>query len=158
MKKVIYLLIVIISISSFSNAQEIEMKSTFWGLRFTQNGEKLSLKELANAVQSNDKAYDLIIKGRKNYTITTITSIVGGALIGIPVGQSISDQNPNWTLAYIGGGISLIGIPFAFNTYNKFNEGVDTYNLGLKSSSNYRFNPKFNIYTKGTGIGLTMQF
>ena len=155
MKKSILILIAFLFLSS-SYGQEIEMKLNLLGYKFTQNDERLSWKELVKATESNYEANLLIKKARTNRTVYTITQFIGGFLIGIPIGQSISDQDPNWTLAYIGGGISLASIPFAFSTFNNANQGVDKYNLGLKSASH--FNPEFKLFATGNGLGISMNF
>lgn len=97
-----------------TQAQEIEMKINFWGYKFIQNGERLSMKELLAATDGNEKAYTLIKKSRTQNLISTIFSFTSGALIGIPIGQSLGSGNPNWTLAYIGGAIAVISIPITF--------------------------------------------
>lgn len=119
--------------------------------------EKLSWSELVSATESNLEANLLIKKAKSQETVSNILSYVGGTLIGISVGQAIGNDNPNWTFAYVGGGISVIGIPFAFSAFNKVNEGVDKYNLSLKSLS-FEFKPEFKIIANGNGIGLSMNF
>lgn len=128
------------------------------GYRFEQNGQKLTWKELVNATESNIDANELIKKARTHNTISNVLASTGGVLIGIPIGQSISDRDPNWTLAYIGAGIAVIGIPFTFSAFNKTNEGVDKYNLSLKSTSSFKFEPEFRIISNSNGVGLSMNF
>jgi len=141
-----------------SSGQEIEMKTTIFGYRFTQNGERLSWKELLPATESNPAAYLLVKKAKSQNTSSTIISFVGGLLTGIPIAQSINDRDPDWFLAYIGGGMGIIGITLSIKAFNNVNKGVDDYNLSLKSTSRYKFKPEFTIQAKGNGIGLIMQF
>lgn len=139
-------------------AQEIEMKLNFFGYNFVQNGEKLNWKELVKATESNIEANLLVKKAKSHNTISTISAIVGGGLIGIPLGQSKTDRNPNWTFAYIGGGIVAIGIPFSFSAFNNVNKGVEKYNLAFKSASSFEFKPEFKIVANANGFGLPMNF
>ncbi len=157
MKKFIILFIGILFLNS-SFGQEIEMKFNLLGYKFVQNEEKLNWKELVKATESNTEANLLIKTAKSHNTISTITALIGGGLIGIPIGQSITDRDPNWTLAYIGGGIAVIGIPFSFSAINKSNIGVDKYNLSLKSTSMFEVIPEFKIIANGNGIGLSMYF
>ncbi|WP_435138260.1 hypothetical protein [Formosa sp. A9] len=157
MKKIIIVIIGFFFLN-FSFGQEIEMKLIFFGYKFIQNGQKLNWKALDNATESNLEANLLIKKAKTHKTISNILSFAGGALIGIPIGQSISDQDPNWTLAYIGGGIIGIGIPFSLSAFNKANEGVDKYNLSLKSATAFEFKPEFKVMANGNGIRLSMVF
>ena len=117
----------------------------------------MTWKELTKATESNPEA-NLLIKAKSHNTISNILEIVGGGLIGIPLGLSMTDRDTNWTLAYIGGGIAAIGIPFTFSAFNKVNEGVDKYNLSLKPVSTFEFKPQFKIIANGKGVGLSMTF
>ena len=143
---------------NISFAQEIEMKLNPFGYKFVQNGQKLNWKELVGATDSNIDANQLIKKAKNQRTISTILGLVGGGLIGISLTQSRSDEDPNWTLAYIGGGIAVVGIPFSFGAFNNVNKGIDAYNLSLKSNSAFRFKPEFKVIANGNGIGLSMNF
>src|SRR5690606_40428347 len=118
MKKTIALFIGILFLNT-SFGQEIEMKVNLLGYKFVQNGERLNWKELIDATESNHEANLLIKKAKSHNTISTISLMVGGALIGIPLGQSSANVDPNWTLAYIGVGMATIGIPFSFSAFNK---------------------------------------
>ena len=141
-----------------SIGQQIDMELNLLGYSFTQNGEQLNWKQLVAATESNFEANELIKIARSHNTVSTITSAVGGVLIGIPIGQSLSDQDPNWTLAYIGGGITLISFPFTFSAFNKVNKGVDDYNLSLQSTSSFRNKAEFDFIVNSNGVGLSMRF
>ena len=95
MRKIFLTVIFTTLLFNLSNAQEIEMKINLMGYKFIQQGEKLSWKELLNATTSNKEAYQLIKKAKSQNTFSTITSIIGGVLIGIPIGQSGTDKDPN---------------------------------------------------------------
>lgn len=157
MKRIVFLIIGIFFFNS-SFGQEIEMKVNLLGYQFVQNGEKLNWKELVNATESNSEANLLIKKGKSHNTIANILAFAGGGLTGIPIGQSLGGSEPNWTLAFIGGGIYVIAIPFTLSALNKTNKGVDKYNLSLKSSYLSEFKPEFRFIANGNGIGLSMNF
>ena len=158
MKNVLFL-ICFTSVIQIISSQEIEMTLGFLGYQFEQNGEKINLKEVIKATESNPEANLIIKQGKKIKTVVDILSVVGGGLIGIPLGQSITGGDPNWTLAYIGGGITLVAIPFSLGSFNKINKGIDKYNLSLKTASlKSHFKPEFHLITTSNGLGITMQF
>ena len=72
--------------------------------------------------------------------------------------EAISNKDPNWCLAYIGAGIVAVSIPFTIGAIKNARKGVDSYNLSLKSTHNYQFNPEFKVATSGSNIGLIMVF
>lgn len=156
MKKLIILFFGILC-TNVTIGQEIEMKLNLFGYKFIQNEERLSWKELVEVTESNIEANLLIKKAKSQNTISNVLAFVGGGLIGIPLGQSLNDRDPNWSLAYIGGGIALIGVPLTFSAFNKVNKGIDDYNLSVNSNA-FRFKPEFRIIASDNGIGLSMNF
>ena len=142
---------------NISFGQEIKMGMNILGYKFEQNGKRLSWKNLVNVTESNIQSNLLIKKAKSQNTISNILAFAGGGLIGIPIGQSIYDREPNWTLAYIGGGIAVIGLPIAIKASKNAKKGIDLYNSSLNSTSGY-FEPEFKIIANGNGIGLSMNF
>ena len=158
MRKIILTFSLVMGALTFCTAQEIEMKMTIMGHKFTQNGQKLSWNELLDVTKSNDKAYKFIKKGKSQNIISAVLGFVGGGFIGVPLGQSMSGQNPNWSLAYIGGGIALIGLPISISSSKNTKKGIDNYNLSMKSASVFQFKPEFEVIANGNGFGLSMNF
>lgn len=158
MKKQILFLLFIIFCCYFSNAQEINMTTPVLTYKFEQNGKRLSWKELLNVTEAHTQSYNLIHKARINNTVAAGLSVAGGFFIGLPIGQAISNNDPNWSLAYIAAGIVAVSIPFTIGAMKNARKGVDSYNLSLKSTHNYKFNPEFKVATNGTNIGLVMIF
>ena len=158
MKKQFLFLSFIIFGCYFSSAQEINMKTPVLTYKFEQNGKRLSWKELLNVTETHTPSYNLIHKAKTNNTVAAILSVAGGVFIGLPIGQAISNKDPNWSLAYIGAGIVAVSIPFTVGAMKNASKGVEFYNLSLKSSQNYQFNPEFKVETSGSNIGLTMIF
>lgn len=141
-----------------SSAQVIEMKLNLLGYKFIKNDKKISWNELVEATNKNKEANHLIKKAKTHNTISNISALVGGVLTGIPIGQSITEGDPNWTLAYIGGGIFAISIPFTLSALNKANKGVDEYNQSLKPTASTYLQPSFDLIVNGNGLGLSVQF
>ena len=49
---------------------------------------------------------------KRDYQVGSFFSMVGGALIGFPIGTMIGGGEPQWELAAVGAGFVIIGIPF----------------------------------------------
>lgn len=140
------------------NAQEIDMKLSILGYKFTKDDERLTWNDVLNETQTDVKAHQWIKKAKSQNTISSILAFAGGGLIGVPLGQSISSREPNWTFAYIGAGITAIGIPLAICSFHNAKKGVEAYNTSLKSTTQYQFRPEFKIMVNGNGLGLSMHF
>lgn len=157
MKQCLLLLCLLCSGMAMAQTHELELKSTILGYRVTQDGERRNWNDLLDITSSQKEAYDLIQKARTENTVTNALALTSGALIGWSVGASLHDQK-NWTPAYIGGGLFIAAIPFAINTFNHLNKGVNTYNRTLKVSSRYQFRPQFQLVANGNGMGISMDF
>lgn len=156
MKKTFITLIGLLFIN-ISFGQEIKIDMNILGYKIEQNGKRLSWKQLVNKTESNIDASLLIKKAKSQNTISSILAFTSGGLFGIPIGQLASDQKPNWTLAYISGGIAAIGIPIAIKASKNAKKGIDLYNSSLNSTSSF-FEPEFKIIANGNGIGLLLKF
>ena len=158
MKKTILTLIFALVATTFCNAQKIEMKKVFGGYKYTQNGNLMTVKDLANTMESNQQAFDIIKKAQSNNTIASIIGFAGGGLIGWPIGTAIGGGDANWTLAGIGAGLIAIGIPISSSVNKNAKQAVELYNSSLDATSNYYFKPEFKVVANGKGIGLSMNF
>ena len=158
MKKIILTLIFTLATITFCNAQKIDMEKVFGGYKFSQNGNQLAMKDLVKTMKSNQQAFKLIKKAQLNNTLASITGFIGGGLIGWTIGTAIVGGDTNWSLAGIGAGIVVIGIPISLNSDKKAKQAVELYNSSLNSSSFYEFKPEFKIIASGNGIGLSMNF
>ena len=143
---------------NISFGQEIKMGMDLFGYKFEQNNRRLSWKELISETELNIEANLLIKKAKSQNTISSILAITGGGLIGVPIGQSTTNRKPNWILAYIGGGIVIIGIPISIKATKNVKEGIDLYNSSLNSTPFYEFKPEFEIIANENGVGLSMNF
>lgn len=79
-----------------------------------------------------------------------ILYLAGTVLISIPL---FDNEDPNWTLAYIGAGCVLLSIPIKNSFYKKTEEAVNYYNAGYRKTG---FNLNFQVGQDG--IGLAMRF
>lgn len=156
--KILTLIIALISIN-FCNAQEIQMEKLLGGYKYTQNGKQMKMGDLVKTMESNPQAFELIKKAQSDNVLASAIGFVGGGLIGWPIGTSLGGGDPNWTLAGIGAGLVVIGIPISSSVNKNTKKAVDLYNSSLNSSSfYYEFKPEFKLITSGNGVGLIMSF
>lgn len=158
MKKITFTLTFVIATLTICNAQKIDIEKVFGGYKYTQNDELMSLGDLASAIESNTKAFELIKKGRTNRSFAAVLGFAGGGLIGWPLGTSVGGGDANWTLAGIGAGLIIIGIPISSSANKKINQAVEHYNASLNSTANHKLKPEFMIIANTNGIGLSMNF
>lgn len=158
MKKHIFILIIIISAITICNAQKIDIEKVFGGYKYTHNDELKSIGDLATIMESNTKAFELMKKGRTNRSFAAVLGFAGGGLIGWPLGTALGGGDTNWTMAGIGAGLIVVGIPISSSANKKINQAVELYNASLKSTSYNQFKPEFKIITNANGFGLSMNF
>ena len=160
MKRIVILVLVAFFITTNNQAQEqeIEMKINFWGYKFMKDGERLNWKELQEATTAIENANLLIKKARGQHTASIIMAVVGGGLIGWNLGQARNEDDPDYTLAYVGGGVAAVGMGFSISSFNKVNKGVDLYNLAVNKTAQYQFKPELFLSTNSNGIGLSLRF
>ncbi len=160
MKRIVLLSLIALFITTSHQAQEqeIEMKVNFWGYRFMKDGERLNWKELEEATIAVKNANLLIKKARNQHITSIIMGVVGGGLVGWSIGQNGTKDDPDYTLAYIGGAISAASLGFSISTFNKVNKGVDMYNLAVNKTAQYRFQPELQVVSNNRGLGLALRF
>lgn len=158
MKKIILTLSFIIATLTFCNAQKIDIEKVFGGHKYTQNNELKSLGDLADIMKSNTNAFELMKKGRTQRSLSAVLGFAGGGLIGWPLGTALGGGEANWTLAGIGAGLIVIGIPISSSANKKINQAVELYNASLNETSQNHFKPEFKIIANTNGLGLSMNF
>lgn len=70
------------------------MTKNFWGVKFTQNGRLLKPREVLNIMQGDDEAYAAFKKAKSNYDGATVLGVVGGFMVGWPIGTAIGGGDP----------------------------------------------------------------
>lgn len=163
--KTLLLGVIMLALGQSAFAQKKGNQITYKGNLFTNNYYKgvwhISQQEAFDIMKENGESYKLAMEGKKLQTIGNVTAMIGGALIGFPLGSALAgSEDPKWFLAGIGGGLILFAIPVYSSGTKKIHQGVELYNE-TKATSYYQ-NRKFikNIDLKaGAGIiGLTMTF
>ncbi|MEJ1223968.1 hypothetical protein [Sediminicola sp. 1XM1-17] len=157
MKTIIILAISILSLT-FCNAQKIEMKKTFVGYKYSQNGNTLSFSELSDTLMSNNVSFELIKKAKTKAIFSTVLSVIGGGLTGYPIGTALRGDDPNWTLAGIGVGFFAIGVPIAISADKNVKHAVENYNSSLDQTAFKNMKPELKIVANSRGVGLQLNY
>ena len=126
------------------------------GTVFTQNGQRLTPRQLMEITEVNPDAYKIMKLAKTNYDTGLVFGFLGGAFVGYPLGTSLGGGDPNWTLAAVGAGLIAISIPLS-SAYTKHTKtAVSIYNNGLIKSTKEA--PKLNLFSSSNGIGLRLTF
>lgn len=158
MKKTVLNSAIVLTFINFCNAQKIEMEKIFGGYKYTQYGNEMTMRDLVKTMESNTQAFHLIKKAQSNNTLASIIGFAGGGLIGWPIGTALGGGEANWTLAGIGAGLVVVGIPISSSANKKTKQAVELFNSSLNSTSLYERKPEFKVIANGNGIGFSMNF
>ncbi len=123
MKKTFQFVLILISISSFAQNQNLKIDKG----RFYVNEKKSTVKDFVNAMQTNKEAYDLALKAKSGYDAGSVIGFIGGFMIGWPIGTAIGGGDPNWALAGGGAAILVVAIPIMSSATKKMENAVDIY-------------------------------
>ena len=113
--------------------------------RVIQQGEDVELRSYRQLnplfAESSEKAKSLYRKSRLRSTLGTISSGVGGALIGFPMGYRLGSDMSLSETDYIvmgaGVGMGALGIVMNVLSNRPLSEAIDEYNLELKNRWGY---------------------
>lgn len=161
MKNLVLIVTLLTMGMTFSYAQtasdSITMKKVFGGYQFIQADKKLSVKQLGEALKSNQVAHEQFKSAKSSYTLATVIGSVGGFLVGWQLGTAIAGGEPNWAVGGIGAGLVVVSIPISSSFNKKAKQAVDLYNVGLQSTS-FLERTETNFTVTSNGIGLTFNF
>lgn len=118
------------------------------------NDQVLTLPDLISLTSDNPQAYDEIWKAKSNSEVANVFAILGGALVGWPLGTAIGGGDPQWELAGIGAGLIAIAIPFATTASKQTTRAIKLYNEGIKLNAEKNITLKAGIYNDGVGFCL----
>lgn len=146
----------IVSTTSLAQNQPIEYTQSGFGTVFTQDGKTLRPKDLVIITEGQKEANLYMDKAKLNSDWATFFGIVGGALIGWPIGTALGGGDPNWALAGAGVGCIVIAIPLSSGYKKNAIKGAESFNQNLSASS--RRQSTFQLVANGSGIGVSFSF
>lgn len=169
MKKLIYVSLLLVSFVSFAQTrfvsreipagQAIELKDK----KMYINNEQIPSYEIKKYLKDNDyKAYSLYNKAKNK-------SVIGGLLLGLGSVFIVSDavkaivteggEFPT-VMSYIGAGLVGTSIFVLKGKNKKMQDAIDSYNNGLKTTSELdnSFEANVNVVANQNGVGLRLTF
>ncbi len=169
MKKLIYVSLLLVSFVNFAQTrfvtreipagQTIELKDK----KTYINNEQIPSYEIKKYLKDNDyKAYSLYNKAKNK-------SVFGGLLLGLGSVFIISDavkaivtedaEYPT-AITYVGAGLVGTSIFVLKGKNKKMQEAIDSYNNGLKTTSELEnnFEASLNLVANQNGVGLRLSF
>lgn len=158
------LLLLVLSIGlQFAHAQTdsraMEVKSSFWGLKVSQNGEQISLREAQRLMEPVPDAFAAMKKARSQYAIANILSFGGGAAAGYTAATALS-VNGEKSHILIGAGVAVgllgVAIPIATSSTRNINRAVKSYNDALGYGRQQSFH--LCVGFSENGLGLRVNF
>ncbi|WP_372773872.1 hypothetical protein [Mangrovibacterium sp.] len=90
-----------------------------------------------------------------SYSFGRLFSAAASILITYPIIDSLRDNtDPNWNLAYIGGGCLIASIPFKIAFRKKAHKALAYYNSGYREANGL----SIKLGSTSNGLGLAMKF
>lgn len=168
-KKLIYVSVLLISFVGFAQTrfvsreipagQTIEIKNK----KMFINNEQIPSYEIKKYLKDNDfKAYSTYNKAKNK-------SVFGGLLLGLGSVFIVSDivkavvttdgQYPT-VMSFIGGGLVITSVPVLYGKNKKMQEAIDSYNNGIKTTSDLdrNFDTSINLVANQNGLGFRLSF
>lgn len=163
MKKILFPVILItlfLSQSLYAQSDKrIELESNFFtGMKYYQNGQKITPTRASEIIKSNPTASALLKSSNKQAGGATVVSAIGGVLIGFPLGTAIGGGNPNWAIAGAGAAIVVVSAVIYSSAAKKAENAVEIYNSGLASSLNKSSKTEVRLLATPTQVGLSVSF
>ena len=160
MKKLILLFLAILCYGKLqaqtASDSTIIMYNTFTGIRFEQNRQEIDRADVYDMLSTNELSNLFIYKASLNESLSMLFGMGGGFLIGYPLGQQLSNKEPNWEFA--GGGILLLLVAAHFNGAYKNNMAlaISVYNKQFSNKTASRL--KIDVGINQGGAGVCMRF
>lgn len=126
------------------------------GVRYYQNGDKLTQRQLLTIMKTDNLAYSEMVSAKANSDAAIILGAAGGFLLGYQVGKLIAGGYSNNVWAFVGGVLMIASIPIMIQSNKKAKNAVRYYNDGLKQSAIHK--PNYRIGLSGNGLGISMRF
>jgi hypothetical protein len=136
-----------------SDSIEIRISS---GVRYYQNGNKLTQRQLLTIMKTDNLAYSEMVSAKANSDMAIILGASGGFLLGYQLGKLIAGVYPNNVWALVGGVLMIASIPIIIQSNKKAKNAVRYYNDGIKQSALHK--TEYRIGLSGNGLGLSMRF
>ena len=153
MKKLILVLTLLLSISSFS--QEINLIKG----KYYVNGKQISSRETRQLLASNLEALSLFKSAKSNQSTGGLLIAVGGAAVTVDlVIGLVSDVKYPSAATYCGVVAILASIPLLSGNNKRIKKGIDLYNKDAKKLGINNSDLELHIIANNYGYGILIQF
>lgn len=162
----IYAITGALSMFSCVQAQEVSLKKSFWsGWQYSTDGahyEKVgnSANSLRMIMSENDEAMSELDSYKSNKTLSLVTGVPGGALVGWPLGATLGGGpwEPEYTyMLAIGGTLGVISLVAEGSATRHLKKAVDVHN-GFDQPTLERFDIRFGYLPAQKSFGATISF
>ncbi|MEQ8323672.1 MAG: hypothetical protein RIC15_12135 [Vicingaceae bacterium] len=128
--------------------------TTNGGRLYYQSGQLLSINEVLKITKPFQEAHREIAKAKSNKDAVTVFGLIGGFMIGWPIGTALGGGEPNWGVAAAGVGLLVITIPIgsAYRRHSK--NGVKLYNQEFRKTQSNGLGLKLKIGQETVGLAL----
>ena len=138
----------------------MEFKKSFLGNHILVDGKKVKANKAGPYLKQNAEAFTVFKKGYNQSSLSTVSGLTGGLLVGINVGNLLINggiDSLSGTGLALGGGLILLGVIVDSNTNAKMRRAVRIYNEGLASASQ-KEEIRLSFGTSSNGVGLHLSF
>lgn len=130
----------------------------FWGTTFHLGWRELKMKELHNIVRENPEANIHLKNARVYNTFAGIFGFAGGFAIGLAIGPLVLGGEISPEMLLIGGGLTVVSIPFSISAGVASRRAVNIYNRDILHPETSSVQPTIHLGFTGNGIGLALRF
>lgn len=108
--------------------------SSGWGPRYLQAGQDVQGRALDNMLASKPESSSDISIAKAMRVVSVLMGVVGGGLIGWPLGQALAgERDPKWALAGVGAGLAVLSIPISALAVYSTDNAVKAHNRSLQT-------------------------
>lgn len=138
-----------------SNAQEIQVIHKGPFTMYKKCGVELMPSQLIQVFRDDPQMKAYYKPMARNFGISMLLKTAATVLIAWPIIQDINkQQNPDWYLAYIGGGCAVLAIPFDISMCKHAKKGVAFYNNGYKVPPAAAVHVDLGLLSNGMGVAM----
>jgi hypothetical protein len=107
----------------------IEIDTGFGTPRYLQDGKAIDGADMVEQLSKEPDAAHFVTRAKGLNAAATLFAVVGGALIGIPLGQKLGgNKDPLWALAGAGGACVALTIPLTIGSVSSMDSAVEVHN------------------------------
>ena len=124
------------SLPKMSTSMPVEIDTGFGTPRYTQQGHAIDAADMGEQLSHEEEAGKYVGRAQGLRVGSTLLSLAGGTMIGVPLGQKIGgNRKPLWALAGVGGACVALTIPLTIGAVASADSAVKAHNRSLDGPS-----------------------